>query len=206
MVWQAAWWTLLAVITSTAAVQYDCSDAGVPASPRCNRSCITAIGNSLLSLYGDISGTHSPQPWRGVKAPELCGRCSGSSGPLLPSYCCWQGVYCCSEDDGSIMDAASDPYGCKKDLPMGVHQLLMRGWNLSGSLSDSVIDHLAQLSLHGLHSVDLSANALVGSIANSIGRLQNLRSINLNLNGKWRRSHKGLQYAAADMALAYGGV
>lgn len=99
----------------------------------------------------------------------------------LPSYCCWPGVYCCSEDSGSFLEN-DDPFGCSDGMPAAVHHLAMRGWNLSGSLSKPVIDAWEQLSDYGLRSIDLSSNAITGSIPRSIGKLTHMRSLNFNLN------------------------
>jgi hypothetical protein len=99
----------------------------------------------------------------------------------LPSYCCWPGVYCCSEDSNSSVDF-DDPFGCWDGKPAAVHHLAMRGWNLSGSLSNAVMDSWALLSQHGLRSIDLSSNAISGSIPRSIGQLKHMRSMNFNLN------------------------
>ncbi|WIA10689.1 hypothetical protein OEZ85_010869 [Tetradesmus obliquus] len=105
-----------------------------------------------------------------------------SGAPVsLPSYCCWPGVYCCSEDSGSFLEH-DDPFGCSDGMPAAVHHLAMRGWNLSGSLSKPVIDAWEQLSDYGLRSIDLSSNAITGSIPRSIGKLTHMRSLNFNLN------------------------
>ncbi|KAF6240831.1 hypothetical protein COO60DRAFT_1708984 [Scenedesmus sp. NREL 46B-D3] len=86
-----------------------------------------------------------------------------------------------SPDSGSIVEY-QDPFGCWDDMPAAVHHLAMRGRNLAGSLSEPVMDSLTLLSEHGLHSIDLSSNAITGSIPRSIGRLKHMRSLNFNLN------------------------
>ncbi|KAF6251509.1 hypothetical protein COO60DRAFT_610651 [Scenedesmus sp. NREL 46B-D3] len=191
MVQQLCMWllTLVALCLHGAAesrVVYDCPDSGFQSSRKCNQACLRDLGDALIGLYGGLSGSQEPLPWMDLQPGSMCLPCMSNntksgSPAVLPSYCCWPGVYCCSEDSGSIVEY-QDPFGCWDDMPAAVHHLAMRGRNLAGSLSEPVMDSLTLLSEHGLHSIDLSSNAITGSIPRSIGRLKHMRSLNFNLN------------------------
>lgn len=58
---------------------YDCPDSGVQSSSKCNQTCFKTLGNALIGLYGDLSGSPEPPPWSGVKPGSMCQTCINHS-------------------------------------------------------------------------------------------------------------------------------
>lgn len=111
---------------------------------------------------------------------------------ILPSYCCWRGVSCCTEPAKSpsatsfisATTAAAVPkrvHGCER---YSVIALQLWDLNLTGAFH-SIMPELQVLHSHGLRHLDLSKNKLTGTLPHDLGSLTNLTHLLLGSNSKY---------------------
>jgi len=111
-------------------------------------------------------------------------------GVSLPSYCCWRGVSCCDEPHMSpssssfinsvVLAAPDSTVTCQGHM---VTALQLWGLGLSGPFH-SIMPELMVLHSHGLRHLDLSKNALTGTLPEDIGSLTNLTHLLLGSNSE----------------------
>lgn len=98
-------------------------------------------------------------------------------GPVVPSYCCWEGIRCCHEHS-AYMDALRTT--CKR---YSVSLLELRAGNLSQTMQP-IMGDLKTLHEHGLVGIDLSRNFLTGTLPAGLNNLTNLQLLLLGANSE----------------------
>eukprot|EP00775_Hariotina_reticulata_P001622 gene1622-1962_t len=151
----------------------------------CDRQCRQRIESSLKAIYIKLDGKNSwnfndtsLDPADASKGNwTICSSCtithsdnSTLQNSYAPSYCCWEGVYCCTEHTSFVRDLS--PLRQRSCSPYTVSLLQLRGVNISGQLN-SVMDELLQLHRYGLKQLDLSRNFLTGPVPADLGQLGN---------------------------------
>lgn len=101
-----------------------------------------------------------------------------AANDLLPAYCFWEGVRCCTSYSTFNCDLYSVP------------QLQLRAANIIGGTLDSIWPQLQDLHTYGLIHLDLSRNQITGTLPQSLGQLNNLQILLLGSNSEWL----GVQY------------
>lgn len=103
----------------------------------------------------------------------------------LPSYCCWRGVSCCTEQRSSTAGLISTSSSTAEPTcsRITVHELQLWGLGLSGPFA-RVLPELQILHSYGLRHLDLSKNGLTGPLPQDIGSLVNLTHLLLGSNSE----------------------
>jgi hypothetical protein len=108
----------------------------------------------------------------------------------LPSYCCWRGVSCCTEPHTSPNSPAfiSNPAAVLPKAGLcerySVTALQLWGLGLNGPFH-SIMGELQVLHSHGLRHLDMSKNALTGTLPADLGSLSNLTHLLLGSNSEY---------------------
>jgi len=162
----------------------------------CDKQCRQRIESSLINIYNQLNGKNS---WNFNEAsldPADVSKGNWTECPACilthsedytqqnhyaPSYCCWAGVFCCTEHTTFARDLS--PHRQRSCDPYTVSLLQLRGANISGGL-DPIMEDLLQLHQYGLQQLDLSRNNLSGPVPDSLGQLKKLEVLLLGSNSE----------------------
>lgn len=179
-------------------------------SSQCGAACRRDIHRALVNIYDVMNGWNWDwTTWEENTDSRAQAQWSNSSchtctigGKLMPSYCCWEGVCCCSECSWHYTQSEQcDDYS--------VVVLQARSGNLAGPLHE-ISNDLVTLHKHGMTHLDLSRNFITGTISPQIGELANLEVLMLGSNSGWTtlsvagRAKCCISNAAADEQQWYG--
>lgn len=182
----------------------------------CDENCRIDILVSLQSLYASLSYEN---PWnflvfedeqeatldypnrQGNWSANSCVRCV-QRGELMPSYCCWEGVHCCSEiratatllgfaslngdmvppnRGGLAGSAAARDSKLISCSPFSVVAMEVRSASVTGPFA-AVGAELTLLQRRGLRHLDMSRNFLTGPLPTEFTSWSNLTVVLLGSN------------------------
>jgi len=162
----------------------------------CDRQCRQQIESSLRQIYVKLNGENSwnfnhtsldpadasQGNWTACPACSLTDSDNSTlQNTPAPSYCCWEGVFCCIERTTFARDLS--PLRNRPCSLYTVTLLQLRGVNISGTLS-SIMQELLLLHRYGLKQLDLSRNYLTGPVPASLEQLENLEVLLLGSNSE----------------------